>query len=253
MLAIERKNEILARLRSEQRVLVSELSAQYNVTEETIRRDLEKLEQEGYATKTYGGAILAESTKTDLSHSIRAKTNVEAKRKIAKTVAELVENGDHLMMDDSSTSLFVARELKKKKNLTIITNSIEIIIELANVESFSVLSTGGWLKENSLALVGHQAEQTIRSFHVDKAIISCKGIDTAHSITDSSEVHTLTKHAMISSARKTILAADSSKFGKVAFVQIAPLSALDTIVTEKAPDEAFQTLCRRLDIDCLYS
>ena len=104
MLAIERKNEILQKLRAEQRVLVSELAAHYQVTEETIRRDLDKLEKEGYATKTYGGAILGNSTKTDLSHAIRSKTNVEFKNQIADLVCQMVDDGDHLMIDDSSTS-----------------------------------------------------------------------------------------------------------------------------------------------------
>lgn len=93
MLAIERKNEILDKLRAEQRVLVSDLAAYYHVTEETIRRDLDKLEKEGYATKTYGGAILGNSTKTDLSYTIRNKTNVEAKNQIAAIASRLIEDG----------------------------------------------------------------------------------------------------------------------------------------------------------------
>ena len=92
MLAIERKNEILDKLRAEQRVLVSDLAAYYRVTEETIRRDLDKLEKEGYATKTYGGAILGNSTKTDLSYTIRNKTNVEAKNQIAAIASRLIED-----------------------------------------------------------------------------------------------------------------------------------------------------------------
>ena len=125
MLAIERKNEILGKLRAEQRVLVSELAAYYGVTEETIRRDLDKLEKEGFATKTYGGAILGNSTKTDLSYTIRNKTNVDAKTQIAELVSTLIDDGDHLMLDDSSTSLYIARRLKEKKGLTVITNSVE--------------------------------------------------------------------------------------------------------------------------------
>ena len=113
MLAIERKNEILGKLRAEQRVLVSELAAYYGVTEETIRRDLDKLEKEGFATKTYGGAILGNSTKTDLSYTIRNKTNVDAKTQIAELVSTLIDDGDHLMLDDSSTSLYIARRLKE--------------------------------------------------------------------------------------------------------------------------------------------
>ena len=154
MLAIERKNEILQKLRAEQRVLVSELAAHYQVTEETIRRDLDKLEKEGYATKTYGGAILGNSTKTDLSHAIRSKTNVEFKNQIADLVCQMVDDGDHLMIDDSSTALFCAKKLRDKKNLTIITNSVELVVELANVETWSILLTGGRLKAESLALVG---------------------------------------------------------------------------------------------------
>ncbi|MBR2081288.1 MAG: DeoR/GlpR transcriptional regulator, partial [Oscillospiraceae bacterium] len=143
MLAIERKNEILQKLKAEQRVLVSVLAEQYGVTEETIRRDLDKLEKEGYATKTYGGAIWGNSTKTDLSYTIRNRTNVEAKQTIGKLVAEVIEDGDHIMLDDSSTSLYIAKNIQNKRNLTVITNSVEILVELAGKEDWTVMSTGG--------------------------------------------------------------------------------------------------------------
>ena len=138
MLAIERKNEILDKLRAEQRVLVSDLAEYYNVTEETIRRDLDKLEKEGYATKTYGGAILGNSTKTDLSYTIRNKTNVDAKNQIAALASRLIEDGDHLMLDDSSTSLYLAKKLKEKKNLTVITNSVELVVELNGIDGWTI-------------------------------------------------------------------------------------------------------------------
>lgn len=252
MLAIERKNEILAKLRIEQRVLVSELSAHYGVTEETIRRDLEKLEREGYATKTYGGAIWGDSTKSDLSYTIRNKTNVEAKRHIAELVARLIVDGDHIMLDDSSTSLYIAKQLKDKKHLTVITNSIEIIMELADVKGWNIMSTGGTLKNDSLALVGHQAEQMISNFHVDKAIISCKGVDVTNGVTDSSEFHSLTKKAMMASAREKILAVDSSKFNKTSFVQIADFKDLDAIVTDSSPDTDWQEFFSSIQLDCIY-
>ena len=253
MLAIERKNEILAKLRLEQRVLVSELSAHYGVTEETIRRDLEKLEQEGYAIKTYGGAILGNSTKMDLSYKIRNNTNIEAKRAIGELICGVIEDGDHIMLDDSSTSLYIAKKIKVKKNITVITNSVEILTELADADTWNIMSTGGRLKPESLALVGHTAEQMIRNYHVDKAIISCKGLDTEHGITDSSEFHALTKKAMIASARHTILAADSSKFNKTSFIQIADLGGIDTVVTEKRPDSRWMETFEAQNIRCLYA
>ncbi len=252
MLAIERKNQILEKLKTEQRVLVSELAAYYQVTEETIRRDLDKLEKEGYATKTYGGAIWGNSTKTDLSYTIRNKTNVEAKNIIGALICSLIEDGDHLMLDDSSTSLFIAKHIKDKKNITLITNSIEILTELASVDGWTVMSTGGRLKPESMALVGNQTQEMIRNFHVDKAIISCKGLDAEAGITDSSEFHSSTKQSMLHSAKKAILALDSSKFDKVSFVKIANLRDIHTVVTEEKPSASWLRLFNQMKIDCLY-
>ena len=177
MLAIERKNEILGRLRNEKRVLVSELAEYYNVTEETIRRDLDKLEKEGYATKTYGGAILGNSTKTDLSYAVRNKANVEAKKVIANLVTDLIEDGDHLMIDHSSTCYFSVKKLKEKKNLTVITNSVELASEICSIESWNVYMPGGQLRPESMALSGPASYEILHTYHVDKTLFSCKGID----------------------------------------------------------------------------
>lgn len=237
MLAIERKNEILDKLRAEQRVLVSDLAEYYNVTEETIRRDLDKLEKEGYATKTYGGAILGNSTKTDLSYTIRNKTNVDAKNQIAALASRLIEDGDHLMLDDSSTSLYLAKKLKEKKNLTVITNSVELVVELNGIDGWTIILTGGRLKPDSLALVGDQTQQMLRRYHVDTAVMSCKGIDLEAGVTDSSEFHAQTKQSMLRCAKKKILILDSSKIDKVSFIDIAPLDAFDIVVTNTAPSK----------------
>lgn len=252
MLAIERKNEILNKLRNEQRVLVSELAAHYGVTEETIRRDLDKLEKEGYATKTYGGAIWGNSTKTDLSITIRTKTNVEAKTAIADLVCQLVEDGDHLMIDDSSTSLYIAKRLKDHKNLTVITNSVELVIELSGVEGWTIMLTGGRLKPESLALIGGQTQQMLQKFHVDKVIMSCKGIDPDAGITDSSEFHSETKQAMLHAAKKKILALDGTKFDKVSFVEIARLQDVDLVVTNTRPPESWVQYFDQIGVALLY-
>lgn len=252
MLAIERKNEILNKLRLEQRVLVSELALHYGVTEETIRRDLDKLEKEGFATKTYGGAIWGNSIKTDLSYTIRNKTNVEEKTAIAKCISSMIQDGDHLMLDDSSTSLFVAKHLKEKKNLTIITYSVEVVVELSGVEGFTILSTGGQLRPTSLAFEGFQVPQILSKYHVDKAIISCKGLDPEAGITDSAESHALSKQAMIKAAKHVILAIDDSKFDKVAFTQVAPIEQIQTLVTNRRPSREWMEVFRNYDLPCVY-
>ncbi|MBP3588503.1 MAG: DeoR/GlpR transcriptional regulator [Clostridia bacterium] len=252
MLAIERKNEILNKLRAEQRVLVSELAVHYGVTEETIRRDLDKLEKEGYATKTYGGAIWGNSTKTDLSHTIRNKTNVEAKNAIAALVSQMVQDGDHLMLDDSSTALYIAKQLKEKKDLTIVTYSVEILVELAGIEGWTIVSTGGKLKPDSMAFTGHQVAEILSKYHVDKAILSCKGLDRDAGMTDSAESHAVSKRTMIHNAKHVILSLDDTKLDKISFVQVVPLEQIDTVVTSKKPSEEWLSAFQANDVDCVY-
>ena len=136
MLAAERRNEILAQLKEQGKVIVADLSKRYDVTEETIRRDLEKFERDGFAERTYGGAVLKENEKEDLPFLVRKRTNVEAKKRIAMTISEMIEDGDRIMLDASTTALFIAKQIRHKKNITVITNSIEILLELTDVKGW---------------------------------------------------------------------------------------------------------------------
>ena len=130
MLPIERRNEILQLLMVEGKVVVSELAEKYSVTEETIRRDLEKLEADGYAKKTYGGAVRNDNISTDLPYTVRKQTNVAGKKYIAEIIGSLIEDGDRLMLDSSTTALFTVKSIASKHNLTIISNSVEILLDL---------------------------------------------------------------------------------------------------------------------------
>lgn len=252
MLAIERRNQILAKLQQESKVVVSDLSQQYNVTEETIRRDLEKLEQEGFAKKTYGGAVLNESLYAEVPYNVRKITNTSAKQRIADLIEDMVEDGERIMLDASSTALFIVKRLKSKKNLTIITNSIEILIELADKPGFTVLCTGGTLKEGALSLTGYQAERMINSFHVDKAFISCKGIDKECGLTDSNEMDVQIKKAMLQAAKQKIFVIDQSKFDKISFANIVRLNEIDMIVTDSQPSKEWSQALKQADIEVKY-
>lgn len=252
MLSIERRNIVLSRLKKDKNVLVGPLSVEFGVSEETIRRDLERLEREGHATRTYGGAILCEEMHTELPYTVRKQTNVEAKQTIAAKVAELINDGDFILLDESSTATFVARAIKDKKNLTVITNSIEIIIELADVKGWSILSTGGTLKPNVLALTGYQAEGRIREYHVDKAVISCTGVDLELGYTDAGEDNAQIKRAMMQSSGETVLAVDSRKFGKKAFASIGRLEELSALVTDVEPDGEWKSALKEKGVDLIY-
>ena len=240
MLAIERRNLILQKLQTERRVVVNSLALLYEVSEETIRRDLDKLEKEGFVKKTYGGAVLNENTNIEMPLRIREKTNRREKQTIAKLVAAMIEDGDSIILDSSSTSLMVAQELKERKKLTVITNSLEVLIEFSKSKGIQVISTGGLLKSSTLSLIGKNAEKTLENFYVDKAIISCKGLDIRKGATDSSEDDAEIKKSMVSCSKQLILIADSTKFGTISFAKVLDFRKGDILVTDSLPDDTWK-------------
>lgn len=253
MLAIERRNAILSKLASDGKVVVSDLAREYSVTEETIRRDLEKLDRDGLARKTYGGAVKNENYNIDLPFHVRKQSNVESKRKIARLIADMIQDGDYIMLDSSTTALYVIHSIQDRKKITLITNSIEILIELCNKPDWTIISTGGTLKEGGLSLVGYQAERTVNNFHVDLAVCSCKGFDTERGVTDSNEPDSEIKKAFFAAAKKRILAVDSSKFDKSSFVKVCGINDIDTVVTDKKPSAEWCTRISDAGAKLIYS
>ena len=157
MLAAERRRIISERIKATGQVVVSALSAEYEVSEETIRRDLEWLEKEGIAVRIYGGAVLAGNDRISPPYSIRKNTNVEPKVAIARLLSLVLKDGDTLMVDESSTAAYAIRAIRHLKNITLITNSLELLRELTGQDSWHVISTGGTLKPDVLAQVGPHA------------------------------------------------------------------------------------------------
>lgn len=252
MLAIERRREILSRLMSDGKVIVAELARDFGVTEETIRRDLERMDKEGLVSKTYGGAVPKQNSGLDLPYNVRESVNVEEKKEIAEKIAELVHDRERVMLDSSSTSLYVVKQLKNKKNLTIITNSVKILVEVSDMPDWTVLSTGGLLKKDALSLTGSSAEKMINSYHVDTAICSCKGLDMELGVTDSNEGDSLIKQAIFAAAEKRILALDSEKFDKKSFVKVCGLGEIDVLVTDTKPSPQWVSFCHEKQIDLVY-
>ena len=252
MLAIERRNAILEKLQAERRVVVSELSQIYKVSEETIRRDLEKLENDGFAIKSYGGAVINENANVDLPFNIRKKRNVISKQKIAEVISSRIKDGTSIMLDASSTAVYIAKALKERKNLTLITNSIEILIEMFDTPNVNVLSPGGAMREGSFALVGPQTDKMLNSYHVDMAIVSAKGFDLETGLTDTEELHANNKKTMLHAGREKVLAVDSSKFGKTAFTEIGTLEDISMVVTDAKPDEVWLQAFKEYGIECIY-
>jgi len=237
MLAIERRTQILSTLEAEKRVLVPELARKFKVTEETIRRDLEKLEKEGLLKKTYGGAVLADNVSAELPYLMRAETNKAQKVIIAEKISKLIQPKENIMLDASSTCVHIARKLKKMDKLTIITNSAEILMECANTDNISVISTGGTLRGSSLSLVGSSTTYTLNQLTADKAIISCKGLDFERGVMESNLEEAEIKRTMADNARELILAVDSSKFGRLSFAKTLDFRRIHLVVSDYVPPE----------------
>jgi len=252
VLAAERIEKITAMLRQFRRVSVSELREMFNVSEETIRRDLDKLMATGIARRTYGGALLNDDTRAETPYDLRKRSDVQAKARIATLVAGLIDDGDYIMLDESSTSSFIAHELKQLKGLTLITNSMEIVAELADVQGWNILCTGGQKRPSAPSFAGHQAENMVRSYHVDKSIISCGSLDIDAGFTDRHEDTALIKRAMMDSAKQVILAVDHTKFDRVAFATIGGLNRVSVLVTDMKPDERWLEAAEKYGIKIIY-
>ena len=252
MLALERRNQILEKLQKDKRVVVSDLSKFYSVSEETIRRDLEKLEKQGHATKSYGGAVYREDISIDLPFNIRKNQNVAGKQRMAQIAASLINDGDHIFLDASSTDVFVAKAIKEKERLTVVTNSMEVLLELSDVSGWNIISTGGVMAEGYLAFMGSMTEEAFRSFHVEKSVFSCKAINRDWGLMESQEVFAYLKKAMIRASSESFLLVDSTKFDQTAFVQAGDLRQISRIITDVRPSDLWLEYFREHGVECLY-
>ncbi len=252
MLALERRNRIIEILQDEKRVVVSDLAQKFEVSEETIRRDLDRLDKEGIATKSYGGAVFNEDTSIDLPFNVRQKHNVAGKQRIAEIVANVIGDNDHIFLDASSTAVYICKSIKEKHNLTVVTNSIENMIELSDVSDWNIISSGGRMREGYFALVGPRAVEGLSSFMADKAFISCKAISMERGIMEGNEEIAQTKLVMMHQADKVYLTVDSSKFGQKAFSKVCEIREIAAIITDEKPDAMWLDYFEKNHIEVLY-
>lgn len=250
MLAVERRKIILELLQNEGKAEIYQLRSFFDVSDETLRRDLDQLCQEGLAVKCYGGATLNENAR-DVSFNLRKTQNPAEKMKIAESVVGLVADGDSIILDASSTAVYTAKMLKKKKELTIVTNSMEVMAELSETD-FTVISTGGRLSGPFLAFTGGQALASLSSFYVNKLIFSCKALSISGGIYDSTSDFADVKQAMLKSAKTKILAVDGAKFDRNSFAKIASLSDIDVLVTDKKPSAAWVDALSACEVEAVF-
>ncbi|EGO65539.1 DeoR family transcriptional regulator [Acetonema longum DSM 6540] len=251
ILGIERRQQIMEHLLQDNKVYVGSLSKIFKVTEETIRRDLEKLENEGLLQRSHGGAVLKEPTGEDFSFAKRAAVNCPFKQNLAEKAKFLINDGDTIMVDSSTTALTLMHLLVNKKNITIITNSIKLLNDFADA-NFKMISCGGDLRTHSCALVGTAACRALTRYYVDFTVISCKGIDREKGIMESNEAESHIKQQMIRQAKSKLLLVDHTKFDKIAFTKTMDFNEIDYIVTDQEPDALWVSFLRKQNVKLIY-
>ncbi len=232
MLAVTRKSRIKEIVSEKKSVVVSELAVMFSVTEETIRRDLKSLEDEGFLTRTYGGAFIQDGVQNEIDLSVRETVCTESKQLIAEKCAEIVHNGDSIFLDASTTALFIAKKICDMR-ITVVTNSLKITNLLADYPNIHLITIGGLFAQNNMSFIGRGALQSLDGYYVDKTFMSCRSISMEYGITDSNESMSEIRRKLLSRSNKVYVVADYSKFDKTSFLNICDFNGICGIITDK--------------------
>jgi DeoR family L-fucose operon activator len=238
MLVAERLRRIEHLVNTRGSIRVTELSQLCEVTEETIRKDLDRLESESRLLRNHGGAVSVKTDQQEIPYFERESENQAEKQAIAHEAVKHIREEDCIALDASTTAWYMAKFLPNSR-ITVLTNSIKVAVELHKKTNIKVISTGGILSPNSLSFVGPLAENALSQFHVNKAFVSCKGVHLERGISESNELQALVKHKMISLADEVFLLSDYSKFGAQAFALVAPWAQIHHVITDGKTDPSY--------------
>ncbi|PAF33003.1 DeoR/GlpR family DNA-binding transcription regulator [Paenibacillus sp. 7516] len=248
MLAAERYDRIVEMVNESGSMRVSELSDRCRVTEETIRRDLDRLEQAGRLKRSHGGAVSIKDDQPEIPYRVRETTHAEEKKRIAQAALAMIRPGDRILLDASTTAGYMAANMPDIP-LTVLTNSIQVATELSSKDKIEVISTGGQLAQRSLSFVGPLAERSLETYHVDKLFLSCKGVHLdGGGISESNELQARLKQKMVGISDQVILLADASKFGVRAFARVTGLNAVHAVILNEQPDGDLMKRLKDYDI-----
>ncbi|MFO7447858.1 MAG: transcriptional repressor AgaR [Ignavibacteriaceae bacterium] len=229
---IERRNKIIDKLETDKQVFVNQLSKEFDVSEVTIRNDLAYLEEKGILHRTHGGGIRQRKVALEYGLTEKEKQNLPQKQRIGLMAAELIQENDTIILDSGSTTMEIAKNLSNFKNLTVITNALNIIGQIKEYPDVHLIVPGGVLKPQSLALYGAPAEDAFKNYYCDKFFMGVDAIDLNHGLTTPTIEEAHLNRVMIQISKEVILVADSSKFNKRNFVFIAHVNILHTIITD---------------------
>ncbi len=249
----ERQKQILSLLTRQGRLSVAEIVEQFSISEATARRDLESLAARGKAQRVHGGAITVEQAPPELPILDREKEQTDEKARIGRAAAGLVADKETVFLGSGTSVLEVARNLRDRKQLTVITNSLPVLNMLAGLKEITVISLGGMLRDSELSFIGHITEQALTEVRVDKVFMGTRGVSLEHGLTNDYLQETLTDRAILKIGREVVIVADYSKVNRVSTVLLAPLEAISTFVTDDQADKKFLQTMKKQGINIIVA
>jgi len=248
---VERQERMLRFVEQRQRVTVADICDQFGVSVATARRDLEALAERGRVRRVHGGALAIHRAPPELPALQRAGEQAAEKRRIGQAAAALVADGETVFLSSGTTTLEVARSLRSQRHLTVITNSLLALNELADTPEITLVGLGGLLRRSEMSFIGHITEQALAEVRADKVIIGIRAIDAEQGLTNDFLPETMTDRAIMRIAREVIVVADHSKCGRVSAAFVAPLSMMRTLVTDSGTSPEFVDSLRSQGIQVL--
>ena len=244
MVISERQQVIIALAKKSGRVNVEDLASEFEVSVQTIRKDLNELCAKNLLVRIHGGATVS-SPAEDMSYRARRFMEVEAKQAIGRAAAELVPNSCSIFVNIGTTTEAVASALTKQQHIMVITNNLNVAMQLYHRPTFETIVLGGLVRSSDGGVVGENAVDMIRHFRFDLAIMGVSAIDSNGNLFDRDYNELRAVRAIMESAKHTILVSDSSKFERTAPVRFGHISEIGTFVTDRLDDEEFRTVCER--------
>lgn len=252
MFSHERKNDILNRISKDGKVMVSGLAEIYNVSEATVRRDIRELEEKGLLTRTFGGAVPIDYKRFEPSFKEKTGRYLDEKKSIGRYAASLIQDEDTILLDAGTTTLELAKNIKAK-NIKVLTNSIDILLELGMREDIDVFVIGGSFRRNTRSLVSPSSADFMKNYRVDKAFIGANCISLKNGFTTPNQTEAVTKKAMIDISSIVYVLCDHSKFNKTTFSRVCGLNQIDVIITDKNIEKDILQQYKETDVEILTS
>jgi DeoR family transcriptional regulator of aga operon len=247
---VERRDSIIQLIQKNGKVRVDDLSEQFDVSSVTIRNDLDFLEKKGICHRTHGGALIRKNVYEDPTLEEKQKRSKKEKERIGGKALEYISSGDSILLDSGTTTLEIAFRLNSKKNLTVMTNALNIALKLLSFDDINIMLTGGTLRKESYSLVGPEAEASIKNYYFDKLFLGVDGLDIELGLTTPNPMEAQLNRIMVARAQQVIAVSDSSKFGRRSFSQICSIDAINTLITDTniSPEFEKELLKRNVEV-----